>query len=303
MSRRSKRRREVDLFNFSFLDILACVIGLLIFILSIVVVSSGGQRNRQTDARLSNAEHQLQQSRETALRESERRQHAELILSEQSKDFSDPKAAAAAVRGEIAMFESAADRLDAASATAQAKADSLRQALAAMGQTPAVNAEASTIQDQLRKLDQETADLRNQAVEERRKAQANIRQVQFYVPHLREVQRHTLWVELSKDRMWCLMSDDYVQVPINEESTTFKRVVGARGTSVSAMVSGNTRMPPALLAATPEITVLDIAVHPDGYEAFRNLRQWAWDKGFSVNWEPQDENPIVLTRTSHPMEQ
>jgi len=103
--------------------------------------------------------------------------------------------------------------------------------------------------------------------------------------------------------MWCLMSDDYVQVPINEESTTFKRVVGARGTSVSAMVSGNTRMPPALLAAAPEITVLDIAVHPDGYEAFRKLRQWAWGKGFSVNWEPQDENPIVLTRTSHPMEQ
>jgi hypothetical protein len=292
----------VDLFNFSFLDILACVIGLLIFILSIVVVSSGGQPNQQTNGRLANAEHQLQQSLDSAQRASDRRQRGEQILSQQSRDFADPKAAAAAVRGEIALFESETARLDAAATTAQAKADSLQQALKALGQTAATNPEASAIQDQLRHLDEETADLRNQAADERRKAHANVRQVQFYIPHLREVDKVTFWVEVSGDRFWCLSSDDYSATPIGDDSTEFTRLPSARGTSVSAMTAGDTAVPATLASALPDATVLEVVVHPDGFEAFRKLRKWAWKKGFSVNWSPDDGNSITLTR-GHAMEQ
>jgi type II secretory pathway pseudopilin PulG len=303
MGRRSRRKREVELFNFSFLDILACVIGLLIFILSIVVVSAGGARNRQTDGRLANAEHQLEQSLDSAKRESDRRQRAEQILSEQSNDFADPKAAAAAVRGEIGLFENETARLDADIAISLAKTDSLQKALQSMGQSPVVNVEASVIQELLRRLDEETADIRNQAADARHKAQASVRQVQFYIPHLREVNRYTLWVEISKDHVWCLNSDDYLQEPINAESTRFTRVAGAKGTSVTAMVSGTVLAPPTLSSVDSQDTVLEVAVQPDGYEAFRALRQWAWKKGFSVNWVPQDENPIILTRTNHALEQ
>jgi hypothetical protein len=304
MSRRSKRSREVDLFNFSFLDILACVIGLLIFILSIVVVSAGGQRNRQTDGRLSNAEHQLQQSREVAQRESDRRQRTEQILTEQSRDFEDPKAAALAVRGEISLFEGETARLDATTATTQSKVASLRQALQAVGQSPAPNPEAVAIQNQLRRLDEETAKLRNQAADERHNAQANVRQVQFYVPHERVVDVHrTLWIEVSGDRMWCISSADYVAVPVDEETTTYRRVQGAVGTSVTGLVTGRATEPASLSVALPEDTVLIFAVHPDGYEAFRKLRKWAWSKGFSVNWAPHDENSITLTHVGQAKEQ
>jgi type II secretory pathway pseudopilin PulG len=303
MARRSRRSREVDLFNFSFLDILACVIGLLIFILSIVVASGGGSRSRQTAGRLANAEHLLQQAQEAAQRESNRRQLTEQILKEQSKDFADPKAAAAAVRAEIGLLDNETTHLDTAIGTAQAKVESLQDALHALGQSPVIDPTAFAIQDELRRLDEETADLRNRAADERRKAQANVRQVQFYVPHLREVQRRTLWVEVSADRMWCLKSDDYLTEPINDESTMFTRRAGARGTLVSEMVTGKTEVPLALSLATPDDTVLEVALHPGGYEAFRSLRQWAWNKGFSVNWAPQDENPIVLTHTTQVLEQ
>jgi type II secretory pathway pseudopilin PulG len=303
MPRRSRRSREVDLFNFSFLDILACVIGLLIFILSIVVVSGGGSRSRQTAGRLANAEHQLQRAQEAAQRQAERRQVAELTLKEQSKDFADPKAAAAAVRADIGLLEDETAHLDAATLSEQNKTESLSRALQAMGQTPVIDPAASAIQDELRRLDEETADLRNRAADERRKAQANVRQVQFYVPHLREVNRRTVWVEISGDRIYCLFSDDYREVPLGEESTTFIRRAGATGTLVSDMVVGKADTPFLLLSASPDDTVLEVALHPDGYEAFRALRKWAWDKGFSVNWVPQDENTITLTHAGHALEQ
>jgi len=303
MARRSRRSREVDFFNFSFLDILACVIGLLIFILSTVVVSGGGSTNRQTAGRLSNAEHQLQTARDAAQREFDRRQRAEQILRDRSRDFADPNAAAAVVRTQIRLLDDETEHLDAATVTAQSKVESLHQALQAMGQSPAVDPAASAIQDELRRLDEETAALRNRAADERRKAQADVRQVLFSVPHLREVQRNTLWVEVSGDRMWCLDTDDYIKLQISDDSAAYTRAAGAPGILVSAMVAGKANLPFPLSTAPPEITVLNVALHPDGFETFRALRQWAWNKGYSVNWAPQDDNPIVLTRATHAMEQ
>ena len=57
-------------------------------------------------------------------------------------------------------------------------------------------------------------------------------------------------------------------------------------------------VPLQITLATPDDTVLDVAVHDDAYTAFRQIREWAWKKGFAVNWHPQDNNPIVLTRTT-----
>src|ERR1019366_2528648 len=112
-----------------------------------------------------------------------------LTLKEQSKDFADPKAAAAAVRAQIGLLEIETTHLDTATSLAQTKVESLNHALEAMGQTPAIDPAASAIQNELRRLDEETADLRNRAAEERQKPQATLRQVEFYVPHLRGVNR------------------------------------------------------------------------------------------------------------------
>src|SRR4051812_49297396 len=101
MRTRSKRSREVELFNFSFLDILACVIGLLIFVLSVVVVSGGGSSSRQTAGRLSNAEHQLDQARTTAQMAAGRRRRSEQLLTRRSQDFANPHGAADAIRAQV----------------------------------------------------------------------------------------------------------------------------------------------------------------------------------------------------------
>src|SRR5438105_2775577 len=101
MRTRSTRRREVDLFNFSFLDILACVIGLLIFILTIVVISGGRSSSAQTAGRLANAEHRLQQAQDAAVIAAGRRERAEHLLSGRAKDLSDPQGASNAIRAEI----------------------------------------------------------------------------------------------------------------------------------------------------------------------------------------------------------
>src|SRR4051812_1585201 len=49
MSRRS-RRKQVEIFNFSFLDILACTIGLLIFIMVMVFILQAGSPVADTGA-------------------------------------------------------------------------------------------------------------------------------------------------------------------------------------------------------------------------------------------------------------
>ena len=303
MANRPRKSREVDLFNFSFLDILACVIGLLIFVLSIVVVSGGGSNNRQTAGRLSNAEHLVEQARTDVQMASQRRQRAEQVLAQRAQDLANPKGTADAVRAQIQMLEDEKSNLDAAIATSIAKAHLLDQELIDMGRLPAVDPSAVEIQNELRRLDEQTAGLLNQAADKQRQNRANVKQVHYYVPFVREVHRSTLWVEVSGDRLWCVTSGDYLSSPIDEDSIRFTRLAGAKGTSISALVGGKARVPIELASAQPDDTVLEVALHSDGYEAFRELREWAWAKGFAVNWVPQDQNPIILTHTSHVFEQ
>jgi|GEM_PF-5141351 len=298
------RHREVDIFNFSFLDILACVIGLLIFVLTIVVVSGGRSNSRQSDGRLSNAEHQLAQSQTSAQMAAEQRRRTEQLLAQQAKELSDPQGTVQLVKGQIRMLNEQRINLESATANSSAKRDSLQQAMRQVGEAKYADPAAIEVQNELRRLDEETADLGNRAVELQRKLQADPRHVQFYVPHLRESNRSvTRWVEVAGDRFWCIGSDDYLSLPIGDASTLFTRVQGKPGTSISALARGQIAPPPFLLLARPDDAVLEVALHPDGYEAFRLLRQWAWSKGYSVNWEPQDVDSIVLTHSQHIFEQ
>ncbi len=304
MGSRSRRSREVELFNFSFLDILACVIGLLIFILSIVVVSGGGSASSQRAAKLSDAEHQLKQAKTAADLAAARRQRAEAILSRRARDFANPGAAADAVRSQIRAMDEEKAKLDYAAASAIARRESFDMTLSRMSGQPVADPSVDAVENETKQLDERTAALVARTAEEKRKAEANTQRVRYYTPHLREVHRNrTLWVEVSGDRVWCIESDDYGSLMVGAESTRFTRRADAAGTSVSAMVKGTAPVPSEIASAIPRDTVLMIALDADGYPAFRALRQWAWDKGFSVNWSPHDGNDIVLTRAAHVFEQ
>src|SRR4051794_8582012 len=101
MALRSQHRREVDLFNFSFLDILACVIGLLIFVLTIVVVSGGGATRQATGDRLADTEHDLQDARTAERLAAERRRRAQDLLHQRADAVIAPLAAVSALQDDI----------------------------------------------------------------------------------------------------------------------------------------------------------------------------------------------------------
>ncbi|MCX7177972.1 MAG: hypothetical protein NTX56_04110 [Proteobacteria bacterium] len=303
MSRRARRRAEVELFNFSFLDILACVIGLLIFVLTIVVISGGKAVSRQAGGRLANAEHLLDRTRVAAKMAAERRQRAEETLGQRSKNLGDPRRAADALRAQTQLLKDETVRLDSAAAASLATLQSLEKTIQESTGPVPKDAALIDIQNQLRQFEETTERLQNQVAARKAMAQAKPRQVQYYVPRLREVRRSTVWVEVVGDRLWCVESEDYRNEPIDARSNRYTRRPGVAGTSVSALIGGEVRSPSAIATARPTNSVLSVVVHPDAYEAYRKLRQWAWDKGFSVNWAPADGGPIVLTRSEHVFEQ
>jgi hypothetical protein len=291
----------VDIFNFSFLDILACVIGLLIFVLTIVVVSGSGDANAQTVSRLSSAEHQLQTARSEAQMSASRRRRDEQLLVERSLDMADPEHAANVVRAQIQSLKAERAELEGASASANARFSSLATALELLGRSPNVDPGTAEIEAEIHTLDQKVGALQDQVRAEQEKS--SVQHVQYYVPHLREVARRTLWVEISGDNLWCVGSADYDRDVLDGDSTRYARRAEARGTVVAQMTKSEDAVPLEISIADPGKTIIEVVLRPSGYAAFRTLRDWAWNKGFSVNWAPLDEDAIILTHATHVFEQ
>ncbi len=302
MEHLSKRRRQVDLFNFSFLDILACVIGLLIFILTVTVISGGGSSSARKSNQLAGAEHRLHDAQVAARLAGERRARTEALLQGRATEALAPQAAADSIRAQTRAF--------------QEEAGSLTRAISGLStRRTSIEAEVSrlyaqhVIDTRIADLDRRTILLEGQTTKTAREAQKiqeskTVRkEVQYHIPHLRPTQRRPVFVEVSGDRMWRLASADYEQTRANLLSTRYDRRPDARGFAVSAVTDGLVR-PQLIVASAPEDTVITVAVRPDGFAAFRDLRQWAWSKGFSVNWVLlESDEPIVLTKTNSVLEQ
>jgi len=295
----------LDLFNFSFLDILACVIGLLIFILTIVVISGAGASTpAKAKAReLSAAEHAAEDARGAARLAVDRRARAEDLLGRRAGQMIDPKAAADLLNRDIDSFHAETERLGTATARAEQQSASTRADLGRTLQAGAApSPEAVAVLAQAKDLTEQADTLAAQAAA--LKASARPKAVRYYLPRVRESEKKPAWVEIAGDRLWSVHSDDYRRVPIDVSSTRFVRNELARGTSVSAMVAGKAPVPPALSDPEPSTVVISALVRPDGYAAFRELREWAWGKGYAVFWGPTDtDEQIVLTRASHSFEQ
>jgi hypothetical protein len=303
MARDLRNRRQVDFFNFSFLDILACVIGLLIFVLTIVVVSGGGAAKQATGNRLADSEHDLQDARAAERLAAERRRRAQELLRQRADAAIAPAAAVIAMRDDIQGLRNQIDVFQSLQARARQRLQSIQQQLVSLDQAKSVDPNIALIEQQIRQLDIDAVRLREQAAR-LTKEKVKAEQISYYLPRVRETTRRPLFVEISGDRIWVLNSEDYIKMPISLTSTTYSRVPGSAGTLVADIVGHPLRADELLERAFPQDTVLTVAVRPNGFAAFRAFRDWAWKREYAVHWVPMKESePIVLTKANRVFEQ
>ena len=300
MHARSRAKREVDLFNFSFLDILACVIGLLIFILTIVVVSGGGSKTAEGAHAVAAADREVQDQRFAATLASEKRNTLESLLSQRALDAVDPDAAARSVQGETQLLHNEADTMLAAQLRAARDLEVMRQEIDRTERAAGVDPAMVAAQAETQQLNQATEHLRAQEAQIRQ-TKVRTKEVTYYVPRLRETDRFPVWLEIAGNRLYYVESDSYERIPLHEDAVAYRRRPGADGIRIG---SGAEFMSAPLSRLEAATIVLSVAVRPDSYDSFRKLRDEAWAKGYSVNWIPMEaEEPIVLVPSHNAFEQ
>jgi hypothetical protein len=245
-------------------------------------------------------DHQFEAAKAAAQLAANERERIENVLSQHAQDVKDASQDSAVVRSQIVRLNEETAELTSKTATTDHQIGELNAKLS--------NGSGSFLNPQTQDLAAQTQRLRNEIASINSKiAQANQRaaprEVSYYLPHLRETDRSTLWVEISGDQLWAVESADYDQTQIDVRSTRFDRRADAAGTSITSFTSGTSNPPDWLPQASATETVIEAIVRPSGYEGFRKLRQWAWAKGFAVNWVPSESEAIVLTRAAHVYQQ
>src|SRR5665213_3301621 len=219
MEQQGRGRRQVDLFNFSFLDILACVIGLLIFILTIVVISGGGASSRKKVAAVEQSEHGISDARASAAVAHDRRARLESLLAERAGQAIDPVSSAKMMRKETDLFDDEAQTLKQATAKIEVRLTETQLALAEAKKSPAAAMpRVAAIDAQAREIDQQAEQALADAADVGKSA-AKKQNVRFYVPRIRETHRTQLWAEISGEQMWFL--NDYEEIRIDARSSRY----------------------------------------------------------------------------------
>lgn len=298
----SNRRRAVDIFSFSFLDVLACIIGLLIFILTIVVISGGINSLPLAAAasnKLTDAEKLLADAQRAADEAAQRRSLTAKLLADASRDVSD------VVTAKNTLLERT-DAMTRETAALRAAADGLRARLDAVSARVAVLAEHDPRADRLNAFIAETGSLeeKSKALEAKRAELAGkakpAEEVTFYVPRLRETAKTPQWVEIDGTTMFVIdAASHYRASDIDERRTRYIRQRDAVGIPIADLVKDRAVWPRDVPAGAPRDTVLSFAVRPNAFAAFREAREWAWRKGYAVHWTPLGEREtIVMTRSN-----
>lgn len=303
---RLQRRKSVEIFNFSFLDILACVIGLLIFILTVVVISGGiGSTSTKMAIKspLRQSEDNLRAAKNLADEASKRRRAAEAWLQTISADAIDLSVGRDVVTEQIQQYDADtvslhrdAARLNQDLTSAQTRLELTQTELIKLASVPA--------QEQaLRNLIADSADIREK-IDQIGTAIPVATDVTFHIPRLKESSKQALFVEVADDRLWCLTGENYEIIPQFPRGQEYNRKKGVSATEAADWSKKDVIIPQEILQATKADTVLTFLVRPDGYLGFREVRNWAWKNGYAVNWEPlQSGETINLVPAKHSWEQ
>ena len=282
MRMEGRGRSRVDLFNFSFLDVLACTIGLLIFIMTIIAITSSSPGNPKAVAKIdkirrmeAQAKIQLSQARKSEA------VYANLLRKRAAQTL-DLKGADAHLRREIARMDRQTVDYKRIVQQTRIKIIAARKLLK---KTQHLNkpSKAMELRDAIRATQRQITACETQiAALAKLKALHTIR---FYIPYVRKTTRHNVFFEVAKDRIWRIGSKDFHHNTLPGFHDEYIRRSGAVPDTLSQFISPH-NPPQCLTNNRPSQTVLIFLVRPSGFATYQALELFARNKHYAVNWYP-----------------
>ena len=275
-------RSRVDLFNFSFLDVLACTIGLLIFIMTIIAITSSSSGNPKAVAKIAKIA-RMQAMAKASLAQARKSEAAYAnLLRHRAAQTLNLKGADAHLRREIARMDR--QTLDYKRIVQQTKIK-IAAARKLLKKTQRLNkpSKATKLRAALAATQQQIAACKQQmAALAKLKALHTIR---FYIPYVRKTSRQDILFEVAKDRIWRIGSKDFHHKMLSVFEEEYSRRSGAVPDTLSQFISPN-NPPPCLTNNRPSQTVLIFLVRPSGFATYQALELFARNKHYAVNWHP-----------------
>lgn len=271
-----RRRAPVGIFNFSFVDILATTIGVIIFIMVLALLNSSARFSVD----------KLKAAFDRAQEEMSRQEREVASLGER-------------IRQEAATRE--ALRRGAEEATKDLKAQEIKGE-ELRNERSMLLAKKEELSGRLEREEgrrKEVEGLLAQVVPPARE------EVPFRLPLERETTKKPVLFECDGDRVYLtvlkfeLNKDDYGIQPIPMAGAAFvTRHRDARGEAIDDAINDRSRFRGTLRQAWWNECYLVFLVRSDSFKSFRRLRQFVWDMGYDVNWEPMEKGAPMVFGTS-----
>lgn len=282
MRMEGRGRSRVDLFNFSFLDVLACTIGLLIFIMTIIAITSTSPGNPKAAAEIAKIRH-LQAKARGRLEQARKSEsiYANLLKTRAAQTLN-LRGANAHLRREIARLDrQTADYKRIVRQTKiKIKAARLKLAKALHRNNPS---RAIRLKNQITLTQQQV-----EAAQKKIAALAKLRlqhTVEYYIPYVRKTTRHNVFFEVANNRIWHIGSKDFHHTIFHGFLDEYIRRHGAVPDTLRQFISpGNP--PQCLVNNRPSKTVLIFLVRPSGFATYQALELFARNKRYAVDWHP-----------------
>ena len=281
MRMEGRGRSRVDLFNFSFLDVLACTIGLLIFIMTIIAITSGSPGNPQAVARIAKLNRMEAQARASLAQARTSEGIYANLLRKRAAQTLNLKGADEHLRREIARLDRQAADYKRIVRQTEIKITAARKQLA-KAQHRNNPSKAARLKTQIDLTRQQVA-----AAQKKIAALAKLRlqhTVRYYIPYVRKTSRKNVLFEVANNRIWRIGSKDFHKSR-QGFIETFTRRSGAVPDTLSQFVSSS-NPPQCLVNNRPSQTVLIFLVRPSGFATYQALELFARNKHYAVDWHP-----------------
>jgi hypothetical protein len=266
--------KEVSIFNFAFLDIVAATIGVLLFVMALGLINSTGSIvTRGLDAELSNTVTQTQ---------------AALANSSQWAN------AAAALSSAITNI------LTGGSLVTTALTNALEQQLILSQQLASAQAACSNTVLTVTILSNQITAAERRPVEEPRRTT-----ISYRVPRLRETDKESIDFECDHGRVYLfaeknrLNEDDYNKEIIGIASggghivASVTRRPAARGETYDEATRANSAFQRILARNPAQRYYVSFKVRSNSYPFYRRLRDALWSRGYEVNWRAYENDERI----------
>ncbi len=282
MRMEGRGRSRVDLFNFSFLDVLACTIGLLIFIMTIIAITSSSPGNPQAVARIAKINGMEAQARAGLAQAQASEGIYANLLGKRAAQTLNLKGADEHLRREIARLDRQAEDYKRIVRQTEIEITAARKQLA-KAQHRNNPSKAARLKSQIDLTRQQVA-----AAQKKIAALAKFRvqhTVRYYIPYVRKTTRNNVFLEVANNRIWPIGSKDFHHKTVQGFLDEYTRRSSAVPDTLSQFVS-TSNPPQCLVNNRPSQTVLIFLVRPSGFATYQALELFARNKHYAVNWHP-----------------